>query len=266
MQAGKDDKFVTESKNESIFYSSILKWGISVNSMDGFMRLLFPGLMLLLMTSPLGAAVNLNGSFSIGWPSSGISDYSYGAIGVGGTGRLGFGTMGNFQVFACCNYLDFGVEYGFIPRDLRNSTVTLDIYTDFYLINAGPEIRFTRKTGNMRPFLGAMGGITYYNALGRVTGRNITPSLVEYSETSGTTWHVAAEAGTQLILWKSRTPGTRGFVESIFLDLAMIYMVGGQIEVLDSREVRYFGGELLTDNLSSAADMIQLTIGFSLKF
>ncbi|MBW7996320.1 MAG: hypothetical protein FVQ81_07095 [Candidatus Glassbacteria bacterium] len=214
----------------------------------------------------LEAGVDLSAGFSIGWPTGQINDYAFGAVGVGGTGRFGVDLGDNLALFGQFSYIDLGLEQGFIPRDITNSTLALDVATDFYFMHIGPGFTFKKKRGNLRPYLDLFGGVTVHSTLSRVSSRNIQPALVEYSKTEGTTWHAGLDIGLKMMIWTHLHPRGEQFIEDIFLDLRLGYLTGGNIEVLDWRQTRFFAGELHLKNLGSRTDMLLATIGISIAF
>ncbi|MBW7996322.1 MAG: hypothetical protein FVQ81_07105 [Candidatus Glassbacteria bacterium] len=226
---------------------------------------LLPLAILLISFGQLQAKLDVTADATLGWPTGKLSDYSYGAIGIGGTVRAAVKLNSYAKVFVQGRCLDLGLDTGFTPRDNYYSDSNLDIVSDSYMISVNPGISLGKNFGGVIPYISLMGGLTYYASLSRISSREIA-SLTMLMETKGTTWQAGGGFGAKILLWAPDDLGQARLVDSVYFDFRFEYFIGGDVEYLDIRSVRFSFNKLQYDNAIYGSEMLTVNIGMAVRF
>ena len=221
-----------------------------------------------------GAAVELSGWWTSGWPKGGaLAHYGYGIITTGGTGRLSWVSReGRKQfypvIFTEAAYIDFGPEAGYVVIDPVEPSLGLDVATDHYLLAFSAGFALEKSEGDVRPNLNFLAGVSYHSSASRLTSRRQSQArAMESYASDGITWHAGLGAGIMILLWQPESAFAPTRLDQIFLDTRFGYVRGGHIDYLDWRTVaERADGSLDYEIVKPDISLFILSLGLSLLF
>lgn len=219
----------------------------------------------------LTASYELSGWFSPSLPLGKLADYGFGAVTIGGTGRMSRGLTVKSSIvptfFGEFNYTDLGLEKVRTPSAPPHSEMALNVATDFYLMMISTGISLARRSGHLRPYCDFFGGVTYYSTLSGVASLySSTNPFLHFIESDGTAWHAGFGAGIKILLWRNPSPPEESWLNEFSFNIRLCFIQGGKMRYPNARSIGFRENEVICDFKNVNISFFQTSFGASLGF
>lgn len=233
------------------------------------MRILSRFIILLVILSfhslPLRAEFDLICDASLTLPTGDLRSYGYGAAGIGGTVRVATNINSYSKFFLQGTYADFGIVSGLTGRDNVFSDSELESVTDMYSLSICPGISIGKNLDGLIPYVNFAGGMNYYSSLSRISSLQ-NSQISEQFENNGITWRAGAGFGMRYVGWMADADSEPHLIDMLLIDIRLDYFLGGEVEFLDMRTVRYKSKALQYETSKKSGGVVLMNFGLVFKF
>jgi hypothetical protein len=230
----------------------------------GFFALVF----MIIAASAVSAqtpAFNAGGSLTLVLPRGEFRDNLDGA---------GFGLTGYFAYRFPQSPVLIGASFGFSiygsetykERLIPGVPVWVDVTTTNALINGHLFLRLQPERGSVQPYVDGLLGLNFFSTDTRIDGEYMDEAIASSNNLMDAAHSYGFGCGLLFRVWQS--PREVQNKTTVFVDLGMRYLKGGQAEYLKKGGIEYDAAndKFVYDILKSTTDYISAHIGVSVNF
>ncbi len=184
----------------------------------------------------------------------------------------GFGFTGYFAYNFPSTPLYIGASFGFsiygsqtTREPLITPLVMVEVTTTNSLINGHAFLRLQPPRGDVRPYVDGLVGFNFLSTDTRISDEDDYEEIASSNNFRDITYSYGVGGGFMIKVWKS-PDGSVSNPVTLFLDLGIRYLRGGEAEYLKEGSIDIVGNDVIFDVSKSTTDMITAHIGVSVAF